>query len=285
MKRAAAPVLVGSSFCGNRSGGKCMNLFREMALSVYSFKSYREFIKNRRIKVFGFGAVFMLIYFCLSTLLPFAESQIRNGGFGSNLQSSVPDFQLKDGRLWVDGVIEYESPSGYIYIDTDLEYYFYSAEEMEDYLYGYSSAILMDSEKMILKGNGSVQELYFSQINAELGKQDLMKLVPYLYVIIGFFMIFVYVWETALYFFGALFVALLGMVVASCMKFKLAFGRMYVLGIYSRTLPLVIKVLLSLLPFQIPLFFIANFGLSLLVIGCAVYQMQESEKIRRSESF
>ena len=278
MKRAAAPVLVGSSFCGNRSGGKCMNLFREMALSVYSFKSYREFIKNRRIKVFGFGAVFMLIYFCLSTLLPFAESQIRNGGFGSNLQSSVPDFQLRDGRLWVDGVIEYESPSGYIYIDTDPEYYFYSAEEMEDYLYGYSSAILMDSEKMIVKSNGQVQGIYFSDLDVNFDKEDLMRLIPYVYVGIGAMMIFVYLWETALYFFGVLFVALLGMIVASCMKCRLTFGQLYLLGIYSRTLPLLVKGLLELLPFGIPLYFIANFGLSALIIGCAINRIQEQEK-------
>lgn len=72
--------------------------------------------------------------------------------------------------------------------------------------------------------------------------------------------------------------ALLGMIVAACMKYRLTFGQLYLLGIYSRTLPLLVKALLSLLPFSIPLYFIANIGLSVLIIGCAIYNMQEEEK-------
>lgn len=255
-----------------------MNIFKEMVLSVYNFGSYREFLKNKRAKVFFYGTVFMMIYFLLTVVLPFGESQIKYGGIGGNFQTNIPEFELKNGRLWVERVVEYETAASYVCIDTDPNSFFYEAREMEEYLCGYASAILMDSEKLIVKRYGQVQDIYFSNLNISLEKADLMKLVPYLYVGIGAFMIFIYLWETALYFFGVLFVALLGMIVASCMKCRLAFGQLYLLGIYSRTLPLVVKALLALLPFSIPLYFIANFGLSVLIIGCAIHGIQEQEK-------
>lgn len=255
-----------------------MNIFQEMVLSVYSFKSYREFLKNKKLKVFCYGIVFMMIYFFLTMILPFAEAQIRYGGINGGFQENIPDFELRNGRLWVARAVEYESAAAYVYIDTDPNSFFYEAYEMEDYLRGYRSAVLMDSEKMIVKSNGQVQGIYFSELDVDFGKEDLMRLIPYVYVGIGAMMIFVYLWETALYFFGVLFVALLGMIVASCMKCRLTFGQLYLLGIYSRTLPLLVKGLLELLPFGIPLYFIANFGLSVLIIGCAINRIQEQEK-------
>lgn len=149
---------------------------------------------------------------------------------------------------------------------------------MRDYLWGYRSALLIDSEKMIVKSNGQVQGIYFSDLNVSFAKEDLMKLLPFVYVGIGVFMIFACLWETALYFFGVLIVALFGIIVSSCMKCRLTFGQLYLLGIYSRTLPLLVKALLTLLPFGIPLYFIANFGLSVLIIGCAIHGIQEQEK-------
>lgn len=40
-----------------------MNIFKEMVLSIYSYGSYKEFLKNRRSKVFGFGLMLVLLYF------------------------------------------------------------------------------------------------------------------------------------------------------------------------------------------------------------------------------
>lgn len=254
-----------------------MNIFKEMVLSVYSYKSYKEFLNNRKSKVFGFGVMLMLIYFVITMGIPFAQFQIKTGGIAEILNKNVPEFELSDGVLWVDDVIEYEGDRNYICIDTDPEYYFYDTYVIEQYLYGYSQAILMDSEKVIVKSNGQVQGLYFSDLDFEFSKEELMGWVPYAYVIIAVFMVIAYIWMTALFFFGVLFAALIGMIVASCMKYQLTFGQLYLLGIYSRTLPLMIKAAVSFLPFDIPFFFIINFGISLFIIGCAIQKMKEQK--------
>lgn len=232
-----------------------MNIFEEMALSVYSYQSYKEFLKNKKSKVFGFGLMLVLIYFAVTVIIPFAVGELRNGGLAKQIEESVPDFELKDGFLQVDDVIEIDGGSTYVYIDTDPEYYFYDADEMKYYLYDYATAILMDSEKMIIKSNGEVVGAYFSDIDFEFSKEKLIGWVPYAYAIIVVMHVLIYIWMAAVFFFGVLFVALLGMIVASCMKYQLTFGQLYLLGVYSRTLPLIIKAALSFVPVNIPFFF------------------------------
>lgn len=128
-----------------------MNIFKEMALSIYSIKSYKEFLKNKKIKVFGFGLVLMLFYFLIAYAAPFLVSQIGSSNLIKLIEEEVPDFELSDGTLWVDDVIEYEINDQYVYIDTDPYYVFYDADEMKQYLVDYRQAILMDSEKIIVK--------------------------------------------------------------------------------------------------------------------------------------
>lgn len=260
-----------------------MNIFKEMALSIYSFKSYKEFLNNKKSKVFLFGIVLMLIYFAVTVLIPFGVFQIRTGGIGALLDENIPDFELYDGELWVEDVIEYDAAGTYVYIDTDPEYVFYDAEEMEEALYRYANVILMDSEKMILKSGGEVQGFYFSDLDLECDKDDGMKWVPFLNIMIAAGMVLACIWMCALFFFGVLFIALMGMIAASCMKYQITFGQLYLLGIYSRTLPLIIKAAVSFLPVNIPFFVIINFGISVFILVRVIQNLKEQQLKRPLE--
>ncbi len=251
-----------------------MNIFKEMGLAVYSFKSYKEFLNNRKSKVFLFGVVLMLFYFLLTMVVPFF--QMNGLGLSSAIQEVVPDFELKDGVLWVDDVIELDDGDTCIWIDTNPDEVFYEVEDLASYYYSYSQVLLMDSEKMIVKSNGAMQQYYFDELDLEYSKADLMALVPSIYVIIVIFMIIAYIFMTGLFFFGVLFVALIGMIVASCMKYQLTFGQLYLLGVYSRVLPLAIKAAVSFLPFNIPYFWVINFGLSIFILVRAIQHLKES---------
>ncbi|MBD5546038.1 MAG: DUF1189 domain-containing protein [Lachnospiraceae bacterium] len=259
-----------------------MNIFKEMALSIYSYKSYREFLNNKKAKVFGFALMLMLIYFLITMGIPFARFH-GIGGIAKGIDENVPEFELADGELWVEDRILYERRDTYVEIDTSPDSVFRSANELRDFLYDYTDVLLLDSEKMIIKSNGETDEIYFSDVNLNFSKRDLMTWVPYIYIGIAIFMIIAYIWMTAFFFFGVLFVALMGMIVASCMNCKLTFGQLYLLGIYSRTLPLIIKAVVSFLPIGIPFFFILNFGLSLFIIVMAIQKMKEQQLPRPLE--
>lgn len=254
-----------------------MSIFKEMVLSVYNYGSYKEFLQNKKGKVFGFGVMLMLIYFAVTMLVPTLVSVFAPNGIVHQVVESIPDFEIKNGELWVDDVIEIDESGTYIYIDTDPEYVFYDADEMAPYLYEYSTAILMDSEKMIVKSEGQVQGVYFSELGTDLSKDDLKGILPFFYVGFVFGMFLAYVWVTALFFFGVIFVALLGMIVASALKYQLSFGQLYLLGVYSRTLPLIVKAIVSFLPFNIPFFWVINFGLSVLILFLAIKKMSEEQ--------
>lgn len=253
-----------------------MNIFKEMALSVYSYKSYKEFLNNKKGKVFGFGLMLMLIYFLITMGIPFARFH-GIGGIAARIDENIPEFELADGEFWMEDAILYTEGDTYIEIDTDPNAVFRSAYELRDFLHDYRQVLLMDSEKMIVKNNGETNEAYFSDYDFDFSKEDLMGWVPYIYIGIAIFMIIAYIWMTALFFFGVLFVALMGMIAASCMNCKLTFGQLYLIGIYSRTLPLIIKAAVSFLPIGIPFFFIFNFGLSLFILIMAMRKMKEQQ--------
>ena len=249
-----------------------MNIFQEMSLSVYSFKSYKEFLNNRKSKVFLFAIVVMLIYFVLTIIVPFVR---LGSGLGAMIREEVPDFELSNGVLWVDEIVQIDDGSNCIWVDTNPDEVFYDASEMESYYAGYINVILMDSEKVIIKNSSSAMQQYrFDELGINFSKDDLEALVPSMYFIIVVVMIITYVVMTMLFFFGVLFVALIGMIVASSMKYQLTFGQLYLLGIYSRVLPLLIKACVSWLPFTIPYFWIINFGISVVILGVVIKGMK-----------
>lgn len=249
-----------------------MNIFQEMSLSVYSFKSYKEFLNNRKSKVFLFAIVVMLIYFVLTIIVPFVR---LGSGLGAMIREEVPDFELSNGVLWVDEIVQIDDGSNCIWVDTNPDEVFYDASEMESYYAGYINVILMDSEKVIIKNSSSAMQQYrFDELGINFSKDDLEALVPSMYFIIVVVMIITYVVMTMLFFFGVLFVALIGMIVASSMKYQLTFGQLYLLGIYSRVLPLLIKACVSWLPFTIPYFWIINFGISVVILGVMIKGMK-----------
>ena len=65
---------------------------------------------------------------------------------------------------------------------------------------------------------------------------------------------------------------------------NLSFGQLYMMGVYSRTLPLLIKALVSFLPITIPGFFIINFGISVVILICAMQKMKE-DRLQRPLEF
>ncbi len=254
-----------------------MNIFKELILSIYDFKSFKEFLKNKRSKVFLAGVVLMVIYFSLTMFVPFIRFQFKTGGFEKIIEDYVPDFKLSGGTLWVEKPIEYEEGGIYIYIDTSPDVSFYDVDELGESISDYYQVILMNSEKVIIKDKGEIMERNFSEFDMDFSRETLLQWVPRAYLIVTAFMVLALILMTALFFFGVLVVALIGMIAASCMKYRLTFGQLYQMGVYARTLPLLIKAIVSFLPFSIPMFGIINFGISVLYIVLAIQKMKESD--------
>ena len=136
-----------------------MNVFKEMALSIYSYGTYSQFLKNKKGKVFGFGVLLSTLFFVITVLIP---SLMPSGIFFSlsdDLRDILPDFKLEGDTLWVDNVVQMDSGSSYIYVDTDSDLLSNDTREWSDVFKGYQSVILVDEEKVITKSDGQWQVL------------------------------------------------------------------------------------------------------------------------------
>lgn len=114
------------------------NVFQELALSVWDFKSYGTLIRNRGVKVFGFSALLLGIYLLLSTVFMTIQVAEMVNVFRDEVLSEIPDFVLEDGTLTMDETFELDEHDLFIHINTE-EYW--SDEEIWDIFDNYSTDI------------------------------------------------------------------------------------------------------------------------------------------------
>lgn len=255
-----------------------MNVWKELALSVVSPRSYEKFLKDRKAKVFLFGFLLLVFYFIIIIVVPLMKLQLVNGGLPGLLNRYVPDFTLTDGRLWVEKEINYDSDGICVMINTSSDYQLYDADQIAPLLRGYSTVLAADSEKVIVKSGGRVEQFYFDEFPAaSFSRMDLMMFAPYVYLFAVAFMMAAFLIMGLGFFLGALIVALIGLIVASCMKCQLTFGQLYNLSLHARTPSLLLKAILSFLPFTVPFFLFLNFGISVCYLAGAISKMKEKK--------
>lgn len=253
-----------------------MNVFGELVHSIYDCKSYAAFLKDKKRKTFLFGFLLVLIYFLITIIVPFARFQISTGGVVRLVDEVLPDFALADGRLSVEGQFEFEEGDTYVYVNTEESGI--AKDEILNNLYRYGTVIIADSQTAMIKSNGQVETLMMSDLDLEITKDELIRMFgPFVTILTVVVLLVIFLFMEATFFFGVIFVALLGMIVASCMQAKLTFGELYKLGIYTRTTPLLIKAVFSFLPFGIPFFWIMSIGISLGYLAGAIRNMNRQD--------
>ena len=253
-----------------------MNVFCELVHSIYDCKSYETFLKDRKRKTFLFGFLLVVIYFLLTMIVPFVRFQMSTGGIVKIVDEVVPDFAIADGRLDVEEQFEFAEGDTYFFGDTKDEAM--TEEMILENLRRYGTVLIADSENLIVKSNGQVQTLQIADLDIEITKSEIITMFrPFVNLAIGIILVIVFLFMQATFFFGVIFVALFGMIVASCMQTKLTFGELYKLGIYTRTTPLLIKALLSFLPFGLPFFWIISLGISLGYLAGAMRSMNTQD--------
>ncbi len=252
-----------------------MNVFSKMVHSVYDTRCYRQFLEDKKGKTFLFGFLLVMIYFMVTIMAPFMRFQLSTGGFMNLMNEAVPDFSVKNGMISVARPLEYHEGSTYIFVDTHDCYL--EDEDIAPFLRRNNQVVILDSRRAVIKNNGQTQEILYEDLDPDLNitKAGLMETWgPIVTVVVAAGLFLVFVGMELLFFFGVLFVALLGMIVASCLQCSLTFGQLYKLGIYTRTTPLLLKAVLSFLPFGIPFFTIISMGISLCYLAAGIRNMK-----------
>lgn len=265
-----------------------MNIFAELAHSVYDFKSYPGYRKNKGGKAFLYGLLLSAVYILVSVLLPGIITIVGFGGFGDMVREAIPDFRLEDGRLWVEEPVEvqqYDSYQGGICFRVDTDYPI--TEEITDIdLLAFDQVLILDAEHGIVKAEGG-SVIRFSYNDFDLGDWDretfLKELVPLIPVFLWVMLVIIVCFGFFGFFAGAFVAAVIGSILSAVMGCRLKFGELYKLAIYARTPAMIVKCIYSWIPIVIPYFYVINFGISAFYMWKAMqYIKEEMQKPQQS---
>lgn len=243
------------------------NVFQELGLSIWNFKSYGQFVNNTGGKVFGFSALLLAVYLLVTSVASAFSmlggvSEIWNG-----LTDEMPDFVLEDGRLTVDGVYEMEGGTSYIYVNTDVTI---SEGEAEEAFRKHRAVILIDADRIAVQStDGERQVISHGELQQMLGgdrytKADLQRFQPYLYGIMAVLFIFLIVGRIASFYLRIVVVSLPVIVIAYLMKMDYSYGRVFKLSVYTRTVPVLLRMLLVVTGLSVPFFWLIDLAISAL---------------------
>ncbi|MBR5508582.1 MAG: DUF1189 domain-containing protein [Lachnospiraceae bacterium] len=259
-----------------------MNLFAEMIHAVYDFKSYIKLKNNSGWKVFFYGVLLSAVCVLVTTVFPVASVMGFAGNAGEIIGNVLPDFSLSNGTLWVEEPVEfkhYNEYQGGVFLKIDT-----SGTAVEDYtdvdLLAFDWVFMADSQNFLVKENGDVFRATFAEVG--LGNwtkgEVLNSLLPYIEKAVWGIGILVAVVEIASFFAGALVVAMIGSFAASIIRYRIRFGTLYKVAVYTRTLPILLKIVSAWFPFILPFFFALNFGLSIWYIWKVLLLLKSQEE-------
>uniref|UniRef100_UPI003AB33B9C DUF1189 domain-containing protein n=1 Tax=Eisenbergiella sp. TaxID=1924109 RepID=UPI003AB33B9C len=198
----------------------------------------------------GFVFLFTFLYMLVILVIPYIFTMITSHGFQDYVTEYLPDFTISAGTLHMDDTFRYNSGDVYVYADSSTEYF---EEDMVHILReeGYRKIALFARSNFIMYSDGSLQSSSYYGIGS-FSREDILRFLPYLHLIMAIVAIVFYIFLFAGYFFSALIYGVLGIIVQSIMRITLPFGAIYKLALYSMVTPHLLKAVNSLLPFNIP---------------------------------
>ena len=97
-----------------------MGILADIVQSIFNIRSYRRFLTYKSSRCFLHGLIVAAVYVCATVLIPWGLLLGTLGGLGDAAKTTIPDFRLEDGRLWVEKPVEEANYIAYIKIDTRL---------------------------------------------------------------------------------------------------------------------------------------------------------------------
>ena len=92
-----------------------MGILNDLRIALFDFRSYPKLLKNPKKRVFAFIVLVTGIFWLMTSVVPAAAFFARTGGFTRLVETYVPEFTLKDGKLLgiiaVADVMKSDSPN------------------------------------------------------------------------------------------------------------------------------------------------------------------------------
>lgn len=190
----------------------------------------------------------------------------------------LPEFTLDDGTLKSDQsepLIKKEDGSTFIFDATD--------EIKPDDVDSYESAIAFLKDRIIVMDSGTRQEFNYSNFSSmTFTKQDVSELTQNLDNLLPIFiplLIFVvYLFQTGLKFIGITVLATIGLLLKSLAHRKVSYKQLWILSVYSVTIPTLFFTIMALVRTTVPFGFLLYWFVAITLLYLTIKEIPLPKK-------
>ncbi len=190
----------------------------------------------------------------------------------------LPEFTLEDGTLKSDQsepLIKKEDGNTFIFDATD--------EIKPDDVDSYESAIAFLKDRIIVMDSGTRQEFNYSNFSSmTFTKQDVSELTQNLDNLLPIFiplLIFVvYLFQTGLKFIGITVLATIGLLLRSIAGRKASYKQLWVLSVYSVTIPTLFFTIMALVKTTVPFGFLLYWFVAIMLLYLTIKEIPLPKK-------
>lgn len=226
---------------------KAPNIFQQFVLAFIP-PQYNRLTKVKTGSMIGFVTLLALI----ATILSFVKFAVGFAAFdGSGWSDAIPDFEVTDGRLYIDGDYEFDESGMYVYITDGISGFTYD-DASQIAARGYRSIVLIGRDRISILQNGEYQQGNFRDLgdDMEISKDWIVNtFMPLMMVFITVGYLFFFVGRVFWYFLCAAVYMLFALIIASILKKQLSAGALFRTAVYSKVLMFVVMTFLNLIPF------------------------------------
>ncbi len=259
---------------GDPESQKAPNVFQQFVLSFVPPR-YGRLTKVKTGSMIGFVTLLALI----ATIISFAGFAVSFASDdGKEWVDALPDFEVTDGRLYIDEDFLYDEGITFVYVTDDINRFSYddaSAIAAE----GYRNVLLAGRDSISIMQGGEYQQGDYSDLGSdlEISRDWIVEtLMPVMMVLMVIGYIIFFVGRIFWYFLCAAVYLLFAMLIARIMGKKQPAGALFRTAVYSKVLMFVVATLLGVVPFvsfSVP--FILRVAITLGFMGFAIAKLPE----------
>jgi hypothetical protein len=260
-----------------------MNVFKQFIKSLYSTQDMATFRFQKIGKTIGYVFILMLIASIPLAIQITSFINTSIAGLNEVVQSEIPDFELKNGKLTsqIEEPITREADGMYFIFDT-------TDSVTRDDINEYDDAVAFYSDHLIIKSMTSVDEVRYESFGAvTLTKEDVSMFADQLSEIapiaIPIMIIIAYLFFTALKFIGVTVLALIGLIVRNIAKRNLSYRQLWMLSAYAVTIPTIFFAIIDLLEIIVPFSLALYWFVAILVLYLVVKKVPASKSVQTEQ--
>lgn len=260
-----------------------MNFFDKFRVAIMFPNKYWKLYYTSLKGAFGYLLIISLTIGLLGSLPLFVGVFETVRYMEYVIEKKVPDFKIANGLLEISQKEEviYSSAKKFLMIIN------INKDFTRDDIQGFENGVLVNDDSVIIKINNKIDEFKFNNIkkiefiklgNINFTKNTLLKYTKILKILIIImipFSLFAYFVTKVI---GALFISFIGMIIISYRKYNIEYKKIYILSVYSLTLPIAIEAFLSAASIVNGLFFIIYNTISIMFLNTALNEIVKVDK-------